>query len=79
MSRDELIAHLTRHGIESRPFFIPLPCLPVYEDGRSCPVAEYLSQHGISLPSSVKLAPEQIQYITQVIKEAAPNGKSPST
>jgi len=70
LSRDQLIAHLARHGIESKPFFVPLPRLPIYQDGQAYPIAEHLSQCGISLPTSVKLQPEQIEYITQVVKEA---------
>jgi perosamine synthetase len=70
VGRDELVACLAQQGIESRPFFVPLPRLPIYGDGQPYPVAEHLSQCGIHLPSSVKLQPQQIEYIVQVIKEA---------
>jgi perosamine synthetase len=70
MSRHDLIVYLARHGIESKPFFKPLPSLPAYKDGQSYPVAEHLSRCGISLPTSVKLKPQQVKYITQVIKQA---------
>jgi perosamine synthetase len=70
ISRDELIVYLARHGIESKPFFRPLPSLPAYEDRQSYPVAEHLSRCGISLPTSVKIQLQQVEYITQVIKQA---------
>lgn len=71
LNRDELITCLARQGIESKPFFKPLPCLPVYRDGHSYPVAEHLSRCGISLPTYVKLQPSQIEYIAQAIRQAA--------
>jgi perosamine synthetase len=70
MNRDELIAHLAWHDIESKPFFVPLPLLPAYKDGQSYPVAERLSRCGISLPTWVKLRSQQIAYIAQVLKQA---------
>jgi perosamine synthetase len=70
VDRDGLIAYLAQRGIESKPFFVPLPRLPIYADGQRYPVAEHLSQCGIHLPSSVKLQPQQIEHIVQVIKEA---------
>jgi perosamine synthetase len=73
MNRDELIACLAGHGIESKPFFEPLPRLPAYEDGQSYPVAEYLSRCGISLPTSAKLQPQQVEYIAQAIKQSSRN------
>jgi perosamine synthetase len=70
MSRDGLVAYLAKQGIESKPFFKPLPCLPPYEDGHSYPVAEHLSRCGISLPTSVKLQPQQVEHIAQMVKQA---------
>ena len=71
MTRDDLIAYMARHDIESKPFFLPLPRLPAYDDGLSYPVAEHLSRCGISLPSSVKLQPGQIEHIAGVITKAS--------
>lgn len=65
--RDGLIALLKRNGIESKPFFVPLPQLPIYQDGGAYPVADYLSRHGISLPTSVGLTAEQIGIIAQMV------------
>jgi perosamine synthetase len=71
LNRDELIAHLASQGVESKPFFKPLPYLPVYRDGQCYPIAEHLSQCGISLPTYVKMQPSQIAYITQVIRQVS--------
>jgi perosamine synthetase len=67
LKRDQIIDYLTEQGIESRPLFKPLPSLPPYEGNQPYPVAEQLSKTGLSLPSSVRLKPEQIEYIAQTI------------
>ena len=78
MSRDALIDHLKRHEIESKPFFQPLPALPMYQENSVYSVAEHLSRCGISLPTSPHLQPEQIETIANTIREAYhTHGKSP--
>jgi len=67
MSRDALIALLKRYEIESKPFFVPLPCLPAYRDSRSYPAAECLAADGISLPTSVRLTERQVAYIANIV------------
>lgn len=67
LDRDHLIEYLAGREIESRTLFKPLPSLPAHWDGQSYPVAERLSQTGLSLPSSVKLEPQQIEYIAQAV------------
>jgi len=70
LDRNPLIDYLAGQGIESRPLFKPLPGLPAYQDEGSYPVAERLSRSGLSLPSSVKLEPEQVEYIAQAVLRA---------
>jgi perosamine synthetase len=70
VSRDKVMACLARQGIESRPFFKPLPSLPFYESERSYPVAEHLSRCGISLPSSLKLEHRDVRYVADTVKQA---------
>ena len=70
LTRDELITHLAGNGIESKPFFTPMPRLPAYQDREPYPVADRLSSCGISLPTSVKLTTEQIEHIAHVIHQA---------
>jgi perosamine synthetase len=67
LSRDALIARLKSHQIESKPFFVPLPLLPAYQDGRTYPVAERLASCGISLPTWVKLTADQVERIAGVV------------
>lgn len=73
MSRDQLRKVLADHGIETRTFFIPMHCQPVYWKqfkGQRYPVAERLCQNGFYLPSASSLGMAEIEYITGVIREA---------
>ena len=66
--RDSLMSELTNAGIETRPFFYPLHTLPMYRDSSGdarFPIAEYLAQQGINLPSSALLTQEDVDYVCQ--------------
>jgi len=72
MTRDQLRKVLADHGIETRTFFIPMHCQPVYWEtfkGQRFPVAEDLCRRGFYLPSSSSLTPAEIDYVTAVIEE----------
>ena len=76
MNRDQLRKVLADNGIETRTFFIPMHCQPVYWDafkGQRYPVAEDLCKRGFYLPSSSSLALDEIEYVANVIREACPN------
>ncbi|OUC05224.1 aminotransferase DegT, partial [Litorilinea aerophila] len=76
MGRDELRKVLADHGIETRTFFIPMHCQPIYWQrfkGQRYPVAERLCRDGFYLPSASSLSLQEIEYITDVIREACPN------
>jgi perosamine synthetase len=76
MNRDELRQVLAENGIETRTFFIPMHCQPVYWNdfkGQRYPVAEALCRDGFYLPSASSLTLEEIAYIAQVIRSACPN------
>lgn len=76
MNRDQLRKVLADNGIETRTFFIPMHCQPVYWEafkGQRYPVAEDLCKRGFYLPSSSSLALDEIEYIANVIREACPN------
>ncbi len=76
MGRDELRKVLADHGIETRTFFIPMHCQPIYWQrfkGQRYPVAERLCRDGFYLPSASSLSRQEIEYITDVIREACPN------
>ena len=68
MSRDELMEYLRRKGIDTRPIFYPLHVMPPYHRGERYPVGEYLSAHGISLPTSYNLTAEQVTYIAETLR-----------
>jgi perosamine synthetase len=72
MNRDQLRKVLAEHGIETRTFFIPMHCQPVYWrrfEGQRYPVAEELCKRGFYLPSASSLTLGEIEYITGVIRE----------
>lgn len=65
VSRNELMKKLEDMGIETRPFFIPMHLLPMYNSGERLPVAEDLAERGLNLPSSVSLKLDQIKQISK--------------
>ncbi len=71
LTRDELMAQLTKNNIDSRPFFYPMHTMPSHKTKQKLPVSEYLSKHGINLPSSVKLKRGDIKRICDVIIQNA--------
>ena len=76
MNRDDLRKVLAENGIETRTFFIPMHCQPVYWNaykGQRYPVAEQLCRDGFYLPSASSLTLEEISYVTQVIRSACVN------
>lgn len=70
VSRDELIQKLSKAGVESRPFFMPVHSMPPYKDCKhgDMPITEEISAKGINLPSSVSLTKENIEYICSILK-----------
>lgn len=76
MSRDQLRKALADHGIETRTFFIPMHCQPVYWQqfyGQRFPVAEQLCRDGLYLPSASSLSLSELEYVASVIREVCPN------
>ena len=86
LTMKQLIAELKKKSIDTRTFFIGMHKQPAYlkeskngrehfPDGTSCPAAEILERDGFYLPSSSHLTVEQIEYITDIIKEVQKNAK----
>ncbi len=76
MNRDQLRKVLADNGVETRTFFIPMHCQPIYWEvfkGERYPVAEQLCRNGFYLPSASSLTLDEIEYITDIIREACPN------
>lgn len=74
VTRDQLMNALQEQAIETRPLFPPIHQQPIYARQQSLPVAEMLSQTGLSLPSAVMLRADDIDRVTgainRVIKES---------
>jgi len=65
---NELASHLAHRGIETRPIFYPLHLLPPYQmpvEECNYPVAEYIWQHSITLPTWAGLTRDDVAYICQ--------------
>jgi perosamine synthetase len=76
MNRDQLRQVLADNGIETRTFFIPMHCQPVYWktfQGQRYPVAEQLCRDGFYLPSASSLSTAEIERVATVIAMACPN------
>ncbi len=76
MNRDDLRQVLAANGIETRTFFIPMHCQPVYWktfQGQRFPVAERLCRDGFYLPSSSSLTRGEIEWVAEVIRRACSN------
>ncbi len=72
LTRDQLRAGLAKRGIETRTFFIPMHCQPLYFDqyrGQRFPVAEDLCRRGLYLPSASSLTREDILTVVEAIEE----------
>ncbi|MCG5441749.1 DegT/DnrJ/EryC1/StrS family aminotransferase [Micromonospora sp. NIE79] len=70
-SRDALARALARLGVETRPFFVPIPDLPAHRDpGADCPVTEDLSRRGINLPTYADLAEPAVKAVVERIRAA---------
>jgi len=66
----QLRTELARRGIETRSFFIPMHCQPVYFNqfrGHRFPVAETLCRSGLYLPTHEGLEEHDVEWIAQQI------------
>lgn len=72
--REKLAKELLNHGIETRPFFIPMHRLPPYRSTEKFPVSDRLSRQGINLPCFVEISDKQIKYICSKIKSILSKG-----
>lgn len=71
-TRDELIVRLSEHGIESRPFFVPLHTLPPYRDEAerravNLAVSVSLGECGLNLPTYCSLSEPEVRRICDVL------------
>ena len=69
VNRDDLMEHLKKHGIDSRPFFYPLSSLPMFENKPENEVSYDIYDRGINLPSHHEISFEQVERVVQTIKD----------
>jgi perosamine synthetase len=70
----EAMQRLAKHKIGTRPFFWCMHEQPVFRkmglfEGISCPVAERMARRGFYIPSGMALTKEQIDRVTQHLRE----------
>ncbi len=59
---------LQEFGVQTRPFYVPMHQLPIYRKEICLPHAEYLSRHGIVLPTYSGLQDEEVDEICDALK-----------
>ncbi len=65
-----LATRMSGAGIDTRGIFIPMNRLPMYATRRAFPVSGWISDNGLSLPSSPALAEDDVDYICNNIGAA---------
>jgi perosamine synthetase len=72
--RDSILSIMKNHGIEARPIFFPIHRMPPYakfiQKDAVFPVSDWLSDCGISLPSSITLTEAEIMRTCECLKDA---------
>lgn len=66
--RDELAAFLKTHNIQTRPTYPEIHKTPMYLSDAEYPVASYVSQNGLFLPSHTLVTAEEVKYICKLIR-----------
>lgn len=75
VKRDELMDRLRREGVETRSFFVPMHRQPVFKKllpvskNKRYPVAEYISDRGLYLPSGLALREDDILKVCHILKK----------
>ena len=72
IERDTVMSRLMDKGIETRPVFYPMHTLPPYRSGtsRAFPVADEISQKGISLPTWEGLTRNDVDRVCDELRTA---------
>lgn len=67
---DKIIINLKNQNIDTRRMFYPINVLPPYKQSGDFSVSNRISKIGISLPSSVNLKENEINYICETLIDA---------
>lgn len=74
-TRDDLMAGLAEHQIDSRPFFVPIHHLPPYREARvaggELSHTNRLGANGVMLPTFNQLTDDQVDEVVQRIRDLA--------
>lgn len=70
LTRDELMAKLSKAGVDTRPLFYcmhEMPPYKAYAGNRAFPVSSRLSENGLSLPSSTSITEGQLAHVADAL------------
>jgi perosamine synthetase len=78
ISAQALCARLLTHGIDTRPFFIPLHTLPPFRENsrkreEHLPITQQLASQGINLPTFTNMTDEQVATVCEAIRSIQKN------
>lgn len=65
-----MIKHLLDHGVQCRPFWVPMNQLPMYKENiyvNNSDISDQVYKHCISIPSSTNLTDEQVNEVIDVV------------
>jgi len=68
-NRNKLQKDLMKYDIKTRPFYPTLHSFPCYNEKGEFRNSTFISKHGLWLPSSLTLTPEEIDYVCETIKK----------
>lgn len=65
---EQLRQELATRGVETRPFFVPIPQLLPYKSAEHFPISEDLARRGLNLPSGPRLEPHEIETVGSTLR-----------
>ena len=69
-NRDRVMAHLHEHGIQCKPYFVPIHLQPLYGYGRgSFPICENVGDRALALPFYNNITNEEISRVCERLCE----------
>ena len=68
---NSIMKQLLKIGIDTRPLFYPLHQMPPYYIPKAFPSSDYISNHGISLPSLESMTESDIAFISESLAKEA--------
>ena len=69
-TRDRVREHLALDGIETRPGFTPIHRLPMYARTDDFPVADWIGDCSVSLPTHGRLSDDDVDYVAARLRAA---------